>query len=149
MPIKDYPGYYVSNKGNVMSKKRTETKLLAQRQSRLGYQLVVLCKNSRMASIQVNRLVLAAFEGYPADPWLCVAYHKDGNLQNCRLDNLEWMICETTDEYDPEISHRRGVLKPEPTKDRMSLAKYNQSEETIRKQMESRARTMGIRRYCR
>ena len=54
-------------------------------------------------------------------------------MNDCRLDNLEWNICDTTDEYDPEVSHRRGVLKPEETKKRMTEAKYKQGQETIRK----------------
>ena len=147
-PIEGYPKYYVSNLGNVMSTKRNGSKLMSKYRSRLGYTTVILYNNKKMNTLYVARTVLAAFEGYPDDPWLCYVHHKDGNLENCRLDNLEWKICETTDEYDPAISHRRGVLKPEETKERMSNAKYRQTLDTIRKIILSRQRTMGMKRYC-
>lgn len=146
-PIDGFKGYYISNLGNVLSKKRREPIIMSQHTSRLGYQLVSLWKGDNLVSLQVARVVLEAFVGYPADPWLCYAHHKDGNLENCRLDNLEWIVCETTDEYDPAKSHRRGVLKPDTTKFRMTMSKYNQSAETIRKITISRLRTMELKKY--
>lgn len=146
-PIEGYPGYYVSDLGRVMSTKRKAgPHILSQRQNRRGYMCVMICDQGWMITLYVARLVLAAFEGYPADPWLCYVHHLDGDLSNCTLDNLKWIVCETTDEYDPEVSHRRGVLKPDLTREKMTQAKYNQSPETIRKQLESRLKTISRRR---
>jgi hypothetical protein len=100
-----------------------------------------------MRIIQLNRIVLETFRGYPADPWLCVAHHLDGDRTNCRLDNLEWVVCETTAEYDPQKSHRRGVLKPDFTKDRMTEAKLHQSRETIEKGLINRRKTMEFLKF--
>lgn len=142
LPLKDYPGYYVGDFGSIVSMKREDgPKYLSQRNTNRGYRIVMLSLEGFLKSFQVDRLVLSTFRGYPAEPWLCFCHHKDGNNSNCRLDNLEWIICETTDEYDPSKSHRRGVLRPDSTKERMSMAKFNQSRETIEKAILSRQLT--------
>ena len=146
-PINGYPGYYVSNLGRVKSEKRKNPIFLSQTKSRLGYVVVQVISKCKSITMHVSRLVLEAFVGFPADPWLCYAHHKDGDLSNCCIDNLEWIVCETTEEYDPEVSHRRGVLKPDTTKDRMTAAKYCQSRETIQKIIAARVRTMQLKRY--
>ena len=141
--IKDFPEYLVSNLGNIKSTKRGG-KILSYSITRLGYKVVIIYANKKMNTLYVAREVLSAFRGFPA--WLCIARNIDGDRSNCRLDNLEWLICETTEEYDPSKSHRRGVLKPDETKGRMTEAKYNQSEETRMKQVESRRRCMELKR---
>ena len=146
-PITGFPGYYVSNLGRVKSMKRKEPIIMSTHNTRLGYLVVMLWNNNKLTQFYVSRLVLEVFEGYPTDPWLCYAHHKNGNLNDCRLSNLEWNICETTDEYDPEVSHRRGVLKPDDTKERMTEAKYKQGQETIRKAAMTRSCTMRLNKY--
>lgn len=145
-PIEGYPGYYVSNLGRVQSRKRKDYIFLSMTKSRLGYKIVQVVNRCNPITLYVARLVLAAFVGYPADPWLCYAHHKDGDLENCDIENLEWIVCETTAEYNPEKSHRRGVLKPDTTKSRMTESKLNQSQETIQKIVTSRCKTMKARR---
>ena len=143
--IKDFPDYLVSNLGNIKSTKRGG-RIMSYSITRYGYKVVIVCANNKMNTLYVAREVLAAFKGYPADPWLCIARNIDGDRLNCNLDNLEWLVCETTEEYDPSKSHRRGVLKPGETKSRMTEAKYNQSEETKLKQVESRRRGTELKK---
>ena len=143
--IKDFPDYLVSNLGNIKSTKRGG-RIMSYSITRYGYKVVIVCANKKMNTLYVAREVLAAFKGYPADPWLCIARNIDGDRLNCSLDNLEWLVCETTKEYDPSKSHRRGVLKPDETKSRMTEAKYNQSEETKLKQVESRRRGAELKK---
>lgn len=143
--IKDFPEYLVSNLGNIKSTKRGG-RILAPSITRYGYKVVIIYANKKLNTLYVAREVLSAFKGYPADPWLCVARNIDGDRSNCELGNLEWLICETTKDYDPSKSHRRGVLKPDETKGRMTEAKYNQSEETRRKQVDSRRRVAELKR---
>lgn len=150
MELKELPGYYAGSNGTIVSLKGYKgPKVLAKRETKYGYMLVMLSIDGYPKSFQVARLVLSAFEGYPADPWLCYVYHKDGDLRNCRLDNIEWLVCETDETYDPSKSHRRGVLKPEDTKARMTMAKYNQSRETIEKAIATRKRHLKERGYWR
>ena len=149
-PIEGFPGYFVSDKGRVISTKRISgPHVIGQRQTKYGYTEVMLSNGGHLISKYVARLVLEAFVGYPADPWLCYVHHRDGDRGNCALDNLEWQICETTAEYNPRLSHRRGVLKPDNTKDKMSQAKYNQSQETIEKAIMTRQRTIRLRNLYR
>ena len=147
-PLEEFPGYYIGNFGTVISIKGNDgPKVLSQRQTRHGYQTVMLSLDGYPKSFQVGRLVLQTFVGYPTDPWLCYVHHKDGDLSNCRLDNIVWMICETDYSYNPEISHRRGVLKPDSTRTRMTEAKLNQSPETIKKAIASRRAVLKGRGY--
>lgn len=138
-PIPGRPNYYATRDGRILSKKREEDCFL-KLVPRFNKLTVTLFFDHIMKCEFVNRLVLSAFEGYPTDPWLCYANHKDGDPMNCNLDNLEWLICETTEDYDPEKSHRRGVLKPSVVRDRMTEAKLHQSDETKRKVQEGRRR---------
>ena len=144
-PIEGFPGYYISNLGRVQSRKRITPIFMATQKSRLGYKTVFLWREDELKSLYVGRTVLSAFLGYPADPWLCYCHHKNGDLDDCRLENLEWIVCKTTDEYDPTKSHRKGVLKPDITKERMTEAKYNQSRSTIEKAVMTRTRTIELR----
>lgn len=144
-PINGFPGYFVSNMGRVQSRKRYEPIFLSICRSRLGYPIVQLWQGMKLTTIYLGRLVLETFEGFPAEPWLCYAHNKNGDILDCRLENLEWLICETTDEYDPKVSHKKGVLKPKATKDRMTAAKYRQSNETIQKAIVARMKTMQLR----
>lgn len=145
--IEGYTGYYVSNLGRIQSRKRVTPIIMKLGKDRLGYTTALLWnKDKKKLDItHLSRIVLSTFVGYPAEPWLCYAHHINGDLSDCRLENLEWLICETTDEYDPKVSHRKGVLKPKFTKDRMTQAKFNQSRETIEKAVTARLKTMQIR----
>lgn len=145
-PIVGWSGYVVSNLGRVISFKRREPVELSIRRNRTGYAEVEVFEKGKVSFLNVGREVLAAFYGYPSDPWLCVAKHLDGDMMNCALDNLEWVVCETNEFYDPSKSKRMGVLKPEHTKDKMSEAKFNQSPETIEKAIVSRKRNIEYRR---
>lgn len=140
------PGYWVSNMGRVQSRKRKEWAFLSVHVNRLGFPEVQVFQNCKATFISIARAVLATFVGYPADPWLCVAKHKNGDLQDCRLENLEWVVCETDETYDPSVSHRRGVLKPSHTKDKMTESKYHQSQETIEKAVVNRRLSMEYRK---
>ena len=145
-PIDGCKGYFISNLGRVKSVKRLEERIMSQHANKHGYMVAQFSDKGHLVTLYVARLVLAAFEGYPADPWLCYANHLDGDKSNCNLENLQWIVCETTLDYDPSKSHRRGVLKPDLTKENMSQAKFNQSEETIEKQRVARMRTISRRR---
>lgn len=135
--IPDCPGYWASNLGNIKSTKRGD-KLLKTGKSKLGYITLMLYVDRKLRTSYVSRLVLSAFKGYPAEPNLCYANHIDGDINNCNLDNLEWIICQTTSDYDPEKSKRRGIIKPDIVKQRMTQAKLNQSEETLKKAAKTR-----------
>lgn len=80
-PIKDLPGYSVSNEGRV-------------RKDSTG-QIMVLSKNGGYCRItiskHVHRLVAEAFIEKPDDESKCWVDHIDGNRSNNNVDNLRWV----------------------------------------------------------
>lgn len=146
--IREIPGrknYFATRDGKILSKKRKEDAYLTQHM-RFNKAVVVLYYDHMMRAEFVNRLILSAFVGFPADPWLCFAHNINGDPQDNRLENLEWLVAETTDEYDPAVSHRKGVLRPDAIKSKMTDAKLNQSDETKRKVREGRKRYFDRKR---
>ena len=99
--IPEYNNYEVSNFGRVRSKNRIinqfwrkqnydrimQGKILKPRKQNGGYLLVWLCKDGKSKAYTVHRLVVKCFvAGNGTD-----VNHKDGNKENNRADNLEWV----------------------------------------------------------
>jgi hypothetical protein len=105
IPIHEYLGLYeVSNFGTVRSisrniqrtnkfgtthLKRYHSKVLAAKTNHGGYVEVSLWKENKGKTVSVHRAVLEAFN--PTRNPLLEVNHIDGNKQNNRLDNLEWV----------------------------------------------------------
>jgi len=91
-PISDFPGYEVSNLGQVRSYHQTKPKkeiphiLSSKCEGR--YNRVTLCKNRICYSFTVHRLILESFIGKRASGQQC--RHLDGNRINNKLSNLVW-----------------------------------------------------------
>ena len=88
----DYTGLYqVSNLGRVRSlgnDKTRKERILKPKINNKGYLQVILCKNGKVKTFLVHRLVATAFIPNPDN--LPVVNHRDENpLNNC-VDNLEW-----------------------------------------------------------
>jgi hypothetical protein len=84
-PIKGYEERYsISNLGNVKSNER----LLKLTNRGVGYLSVRLCKNNIKNTQDIHRLVCSHFIG---DVDNLIVNHKDGNKQNNRVENLEWV----------------------------------------------------------
>jgi hypothetical protein len=84
--IAGYEGHYmVSNTGKVYSYKRK--KVLSP--STQGYHQVCLCKNGKVRSFHIHRLVAEAFIPNPENK--PEVNHIDHNTDNNYADNLEWV----------------------------------------------------------
>lgn len=68
-----------------------------------GYKSVLIRDNGRMRTVFVHRLVAMAFVPNPQNK--PQVNHKDGNKQNNRPDNLEWVTLEEN------MKHRAEILK--------------------------------------
>lgn len=83
--INDFPNYEISNFGNI----RNKTKLLKIVPNKQGYNIVVLCNGGIRKTINVHRLVAAAFVPNPENK-PCID-HIDGDRANNHADNLRWV----------------------------------------------------------
>lgn len=85
-PIQGYEDLYeVSNLGRV---RRTELLTFWKHNGKQPYYMVGLSKNSKSKKCLVHRLVAEAFIPNPSN--LPQVNHKDGNVHNNSVDNLEW-----------------------------------------------------------
>lgn len=97
-PIKGFPAYLISNRGRVWSLNRDEKwgKYYRTRQGRFliprlgnqGYLYVGLCKNGRVYTKKIHRLVA---ENFIPNPYgYEVVNHRDEDRANNDVNNLEW-----------------------------------------------------------
>lgn len=101
-PILNYEGLYeVSNWGRVKSIRFGKERILKPGTNKYGYSIVILCKNGKVKSFSVHRLVAEAFipntHNYP-----CVN-HKDECKTNNNVNNLEWCTYTYNNNYGTKI----------------------------------------------
>lgn len=123
--IPGYDGYFATSTGEIYSLKRhNQLNKLVSFKNKYGSEIVILSNNGKTQTFTTARLVLMTYGGeLPAPLHLLVARNKDGNLDNNDIQNLEWIVCETTSEYDPSKSLKRGVIKPDFVKNKMQSSK--------------------------
>lgn len=86
MKVKGYENYEVKETGVVIG---ARGKVLKLDFNSTGYARVTLCKEGVTKRVFVHRLVAETF--MPTDNRQFVVNHIDGDHQNNRLDNLEWV----------------------------------------------------------
>lgn len=85
----DYPGYFITESGEVYSNRRGALKKIGGGVSNLGYHQVMLCHNKVRRCRKVHRLVAELYIPNPDN--LPDINHKDRNKLNNSVDNLEWV----------------------------------------------------------
>lgn len=88
--IHEFPQYMISDCGRVKHVDRIEARKVSINDR--GFPIIVLFgKDSKTRYLrQINKLVAEAFLEPPAYPDENYVWHKDGNLENCRAENLKW-----------------------------------------------------------
>lgn len=91
-PIVEYGDkYFVSSSGRVFSVK--SNKILKPHKTSKGYFRVTLLMDGKRKNHRIHRLVANAFISNPRQKE--EVNHKDGNKENNRVENLEWVTpCE-------------------------------------------------------
>ena len=105
--IKGYEGLYqISNFGRVKSFLKRKERILKAGASGDGYLAVFLYGLDKSKLLKVHRLVAMAFiqnkENKPE------VNHKDGNLNNNHVDNLEWVTSSENKRHSYDILKRKG-----------------------------------------
>lgn len=105
--IENYPNYYVSNYGNVLSKSKNKSILLKKSKNHRGYWTVRLYNKEGWKQKFVHRLVALGFIPNPKNaPQI---NHKDGNKENNCVENLEW--CTNKENQIHSYANRLRKLK--------------------------------------
>lgn len=105
-PIEGYDDkYFISDEGEVISKKHKKEIVLKKRINQRGYYYVNLCKNGKYKSISIHRLVGTYFVK-KSSPDFNVLNHIDGNKLNNNYNNLEWC----TQSFNTKEAIRLGLL---------------------------------------
>ena len=84
--IPGYPGYQISNCGNIFSRKLE--RVITLHPDKDGYLRCGLYNNNIEKHFRIHRLVATAFIPNPEDK--PQVNHKDGNKANNNVSNLEW-----------------------------------------------------------
>jgi hypothetical protein len=87
--IPEFPSYFVSRDGRVVSLQGNEPLILKQQTRLKGYKCLDLRENGKSMKIDVHRLVLMAFVGMPEKGMECD--HINGIRDDNRLENLRWV----------------------------------------------------------
>jgi len=114
--IKEFEGIYqISNKGRLKSfKGDTNGRVLSNKNSKGGYLSVILRYGDKRRYTRIHRLVAEAFIPNPlSKPQV---NHKDGNKQNNRVQNLEWVTAKENVRH--AVKHNPNIIK--------NMNKYNQ-----------------------
>ena len=82
-----FPGYFVNQRGDVYSERRDI--ILSPRWDKDGYREVSMMDGDKIVSKTVHRLVAEAW--IPNPKKLPFVNHKNGNRDDNRVENLEWI----------------------------------------------------------
>ena len=102
--ISYYQNYYIFNNGKIYSK--SAKKYLKPFSDGSGYLCIGLTKNNIKKSFRIHRLVAEFFIKNSDPENKIVVNHKDGNKQNNKKNNLEWVTSSEN------TKHYYAVLKP-------------------------------------
>lgn len=100
--IIEYPGYQVSNLGQIKSFKQSKEGHILKPKLSGGYLGVDFRKDGKTYYGLIHRIVLSTFS--PVEGWETLTVnHIDGNPSNNKLENLEWMTQSENSRYSRRV----------------------------------------------
>lgn len=118
LQIKDFPGYYVTDTGDVYSRDYNHTgriKKLTLLMSNRGYLQIYLYKFGKKYNKQVHRLVAEAF--IPTSLNKPEVNHKNGIKTDNRAENLEWTSRSENEKHKYKVLGYKGTMHGKTGKD--------------------------------
>ncbi len=104
-PVKDFPGYYITVDGRVLSSGIRKRRWLNQYDDGVGYKNIKLYKNKKQHTKRIHRLMAIAF--LENEIGREQVNHKDGIKTNNIISNLEW----ATRNENMKHAYDNGLLK--------------------------------------
>lgn len=149
LPICDFPGYWVSNRGRVYGPGRGKHGKFLKLVYQGGYYKVTLTRKGLKVDRRVNRLVAQAFKENPRKVPLVM--HKDNDPTNNHIDNLEWGTYSENNQYcwdcgrHPITLNERSYANAKEARRRPVLTINTTTEERIAfPSQHDAARTLGV-----
>jgi hypothetical protein len=87
-PLQNYPGYSASNLGYVRNDDRDRILSIVKNQN--GNSYVGLMQQGLQVKRSLSLLVAQTFLPIPQHPAFNTPIHFDGDLSNCKVDNMDW-----------------------------------------------------------
>lgn len=105
--VAGYEGIYeISTKGRIRSWAYGTPRILKHGQHRNGYHFLKLYKNGFSTYYSVHRLVAKTFIPNPENK--PQVNHKDGDVHNNTIENLEWCTSQENHIHAYRVLHRKG-----------------------------------------
>ena len=120
-----FEGYYVGDDGAIYTTKKNggykrELTKMKLREDKDGYLEVGMYKKKKRYFRRVHRVVAEAF--IPNPDHLPQINHKDGNVKNNTVDNLEWCTCQDN------VLHSFRVLNRKPSTTNAKIIKLTNKQ---------------------
>ena len=113
-PVSDFPGYFITSNGLIVSTKGKGLRVLKPWATNDGHLVTGLSRNGKRKRVYLHQTVLEQFSGErPSQSH--VARHLDGNRINNSISNLEWSthLQNCADRKLHGTNHGRKIISDE------------------------------------
>jgi len=105
VPLLGYPGYSASTQGRIVNDTTLHVLTVLDQPNKRPF--VKMYKDGVQVSRNLAKLICDAFLPTPSNPTFTTPIHFDGDLTNCKLDNLawrpRWFALEHTEQFRKEL----------------------------------------------
>lgn len=112
LPLKGYPGYSASDEGRIRNDLRDSILAVVRVKGRRSY--VGLVQNKVQVKRSLSKLICETFVYNERPEYFDTPIHLDGDLSNCRADNLLWRPRWFADRHS--VQFNLNLVDPGPVK---------------------------------